>query len=327
MRHDLSRREFLRMTAAVAALPAVRLAGLPSLYPAETTVASPAAAAETKKLTKICIFSKHLQWLDYQGMARTAADIGFDGIDLTVRPDGHVLPQRVREDLPKAVQAVKAAGLDVPMITTAITDPNDALTTDILAAASQAGVRFYRMGYYQYQDSKNIQQTLSEAKPMLRDLAAMNKQYNIVGTYQNHSGSQYVGACIWDLYSLLEDLDPRWVGCQFDIRHATVEGGTTWPIHFRLMSAYINTLAAKDFRWAQIKGVWQPQNCPLGEGMVDFPRFFKMLQQAEIAAPFSLHLEYELAGAEHGASRLTGDKQQVIEVMRKDLRFLRTSLA
>jgi sugar phosphate isomerase/epimerase len=61
----------------------------------------------------------------------------------------------------------------------------------------------------------------------------------------------------------------------------------------------------------------------MGEGMVDFPRYFKMLKQAGIAVLFSLHLEYELAGAEHGASRLTGDKQQVIEAMRKDLRFLR----
>jgi sugar phosphate isomerase/epimerase len=256
-------------------------------------------------------------------MVQTAADIGFDGVDLTVRPGGHVWPERVEEDLPKAVQAVRAAGLDVPMITTAVTDPDDALTARILATASKEGIAYYRMGYYQYQDSKSIQQTLSEAKPMLRDLAGMSKQYHIVGTYQNHSGSQYVGACIWDLHYLLEDLDPRWVGCQFDIRHATVEGGTTWPVHFRLMSEYINTLVAKDFRWAQIKGVWQPQNCPLGEGMVDFPRYFQMLKQAGIAAPFSLHLEYELAGAEHGVSRLTADKQQVIEAMRKDLRFLR----
>ena len=319
MRHHLPRREFLRMAAAVTTLP--------SLYPAQTTAMSPASGAQTKKPARICIFSKHLQWLDYQGMAQTAAEIGFDGVDLTVRPGGHVLPQRVREDLPKAVQAVRAAGLDVPMITTAITDPNDALTANILAAASEAGVRYYRMGYYQYEDSASIQETLSEARPMLRDLAEMSKHYNIVATYQNHSGSQYVGACIWDLYSLLEDLDPRWVGCQFDVRHATVEGGTTWPVHFRLMSKYINTLAAKDFRWAQIKGVWQPQNCPLGEGMVDFSRFFKMLKQAGNTAPFSLHLEYELAGAEHGAGRLTGDKQQVIEAMRKDLQFLRNLTA
>jgi len=60
---------------------------------------------------KISIFSKHLQWLDYRGMAQTAAEIGFDGIDLTVRAGGHVLPARVQEDLPKAAKAVRKGGL------------------------------------------------------------------------------------------------------------------------------------------------------------------------------------------------------------------------
>jgi hypothetical protein len=64
--------------------------------------------------------------------------------------------------------------------------------------------------------------------------------------------------------------------------------------------------------------------------MVDFPRFFKMLRSggpAGIADLFCLHLEYPLGGAENGARRLTGDKQQVIDAMRKDLQFLRKFLA
>jgi sugar phosphate isomerase/epimerase len=275
------------------------------------------------KPMKICIFSKHLQWLDYEGMARTSREIGFDGVDLTVRPGGHVLPERVREDLPRAIHAVKVEALVVPMMTTAITDPSDPLTGSILAAASQAGIRYYRMGYYRYDDSRTIHQTLSDAKAKLRDLVDMNKHYNIVGAYQNHAGAKYVGAPLWDLDYLFKDIDTRWIGCQFDIRHATVEGGTVWPTHFRLMSQYINTLVAKDFKWAHSDKGWRAQNCPLGEGMVDFPRYFKMLKQAGIVVPMSLHLEYPIGGAEHGARRLSGDKQQVIEAMRKDLRFLR----
>jgi len=316
---QFSRRRFLKTAAAVAVLPV--------LSQAQTKAPSKPSATEGKQASKICIFSKHLQWLDYQEMARTAREIGFDGIDLTVRPGGHVEPERVREDLPRAVHAAKVEALDVPTITTAITDPDDALTESILATASQAGIRFYRMGYYEYQDSKGIQQTLDEAKPMLRDLVEMNEHYKIAGTYQNHSGPRYVGACIWDLYYLLKDLDPRWIGSQFDIRHATVEGGTVWPTHFRLIREYINTLVAKDFRWAQIKGAWQPENCPLGEGMVDFPRYFKMLKQAGITSLTCLHLEYPLGGAESGERRLTDDKQQVIDAMRKDLQFLRKFLA
>lgn len=314
----LSRRDFLDTAAIVAALP--------SLAAAQRTASS--GAPEDKKAgpLKICIFSKHLQWLDYRGMAQTAAEIGFDGVDLTVRPGGHVSPERAAEDLPKAVQAVKTVGLDVPMITTAITNPDDKLTTRILSAASKEGVRYYRMGYYRYEDSKSIRQTLSEAKPMLRDLVELNKHHGIVGTYQNHAGSKYVGAPIWDLYHLLRGLDMRWIGCQFDIRHTTVEGGTVWPIHFRLISEYINTLVAKDFLWAKSNSIWRPRNCPLGDGMVDFKAYFKMLSKARITAPMSLHLEYPLGGAEHGAKQLTAEKKKVIEAMRKDLHFLRKCL-
>ena len=43
------------------------------------------ASSQIKKgrVQQICIFSKHLQWLDYTGMAETAAEIRFDGLDLT----------------------------------------------------------------------------------------------------------------------------------------------------------------------------------------------------------------------------------------------------
>lgn len=302
---------------------AVAGAMLSSLDIEKTANASATSEKKSEQSRKICIFSKHLQWLDYQGMARTAREIGFDGIDLTVRPRGHVLPERVREDLPRAVHAARTEALDVPMMVTSITDPADPLTERILATASQAGIRYYRMGYYRYDNSTDIRQSLNEARAKLRDLVEMNKHYNIVGTYQNHAGARYVGAPLWDLDILFRDLDTRWIGCQFDIRHATVEGGTVWPIHFRFMSRYINTLVAKDFKWSQTDKGWRAENCPLGEGMVDFPGYSKMLKKAEIAGPMSLHLEYPIGGAEHGAQRLTGDKQQVIEAMRKDLRFLR----
>src|SRR5215471_21767251 len=63
----------------------------------------PAAAATAGPL-KISVFSKHFQWTNCREMAAIAKEIGFDGIDLTVRQSGHVLPERVEEDLPKAAE-------------------------------------------------------------------------------------------------------------------------------------------------------------------------------------------------------------------------------
>lgn len=312
-----SRRHFL--SASVCSAAPLMLAGTM----AHTLMAS---ADDERRSQTVHVFSKHLQWLDYDGMAEVAAEIGFDGVDLTVRPGGHVLPERVEEDLPKAVEAARKAGIEIRMMTTAINDPSDPLTKSILKTAGALGIRYYRMGYYRYRNDMPVQTTLNEIKPRLRDLAAMNEQYGLSASYQNHAGNGYVGAPLWDLHLLLKDLDPRWIGSQYDIRHATVEGGTSWPTTLRLLAPHINTLVAKDFLWTKRQGKWRVENYPLGEGMVDFSQYFSVLDRQKIVAPFSLHLEYPIGGAEHGARQLTTDKEEITKAMRKDLSMLRTWL-
>jgi len=279
-----------------------------------------------KKPFSICIFSKHLQWLDYNGMAQTAAELGFDGIDLTVRRKGHVLPERVEDDLPKAVEAIKSAGIKPLMMATDINDPDDPNTVKILRTASGLGIQYYRLGKYRYDDNKSITSTLKDAKPKIRDIAAMNKHYNIHGDYQNHAGSRYVGAPVWDLWELIKDLDPKYIGCQFDIRHATVEGGQAWPLHMKIISSWIKSLAIKDFRWEKQKNKWQAVNCPLGKGAVNFVQYFKLLKKLSVTGPISLHCEYDLGGANHGATKLTMEKDKVLSAIRSDLEFLKNRL-
>ncbi len=275
---------------------------------------------------KICIFSKHLQWLDYKGMAEIAAELGFDGVDLTVRRRGHILPERVEDDLPEAVEAVKSAGIDPVMMATDINDPNDPTTEKILKTASALGIKYYRLGKYRYSDNESIADTLRDAKAKIRDLAAMNQQYGIYGSYQNHAGRRYVGAPIWDLWLLIKELDPRYMGCQFDIRHATVEGGQTWPLDLKLISGYVNTLAIKDFFWRKQGGKWRTVNCPLGEGQVDFDAYLRLLKKYSIACPVSIHYEYDLGGVNHGATELKIDKEKLLAAFRADLRFLKARL-
>lgn len=276
---------------------------------------------------RIHVFSKHLQWLDYRGMAETAAEIGFDGVDLTVRPRGHVSPERVEDDLPRAVEAVKRAGLRVEMITSAINDPRDKHTEPILKTAGALGIRYYRMGYHHYNQTEDIIPQLNELKPLFRDLAAMNEQYGLAASHQNHAGAKYVGGGLWDLHHLIHDLDRRWMGAQYDIRHAVAEGGTTWTVTLRMLAAYINTVVVKDFLWGRRPQSWVTENVPLGRGMVDFPKFAAMVKQVRIAVPVSLHLEYPLGGANHGARELSVDKRVVLEAMRRDLRFCRDLFA
>lgn len=261
-----------------------------------------------KAPNKLCAFVKFLQSLSFDELADVIAELGFDGIEATVRPGGQIPPERAEQDLPKLVEALGKRGLEITIMTTAVTRADDKLSQTVLRTAAALGVKKYRMGYYRYDLSQPIAAQLEALRPTVRDLAALNRELGIAAVYQNHSGSRNVGAPVWDLHELLGDIPPSEVGVAFDIRHATVEGGLAWPIHFQLMRPHLGAVYVKDFRWQGRR----PENVPLGEGQVD-PAFFGQLAKARFAGPVSVHVEYlPKAGVKEN-----------IEALRRDLATLR----
>jgi sugar phosphate isomerase/epimerase len=144
----------------------------------------------------------------------------------------------------------------------------------------------------------------------------------LIGCYQNHAGN-LVGSSAWELWELIKEADKQTMGIQYDIRHATVEGGLSWQNGLRLLHQNIKTIPIKDFKWEKVNGEWKAEGTPIGEGMVDFKTYFKLLKQYKINVPVSLHMEYTLGGAEDGANQLTVDKQIVFNAMKKDLQKVR----
>ena len=271
------------------------------------------------------VFSKALQFLDYNNMAAAVADIGFDGVDLSVRPGGHVLPENVGNDLPKAVSVLKKHGLQSIMMTTSIKDSGDRVSQNVLRTAASLGLKYFRTDWFRYPEKGSMPETLKGYEKKLNSLAALAASLGIQGSYQNHAGN-YVGASVWEMYELVKSSDKNGMGCQFDIRHAVVEGGLSWPQNLRLLAPYINTIVVKDFLWQKIDGKWSVVDVPLGEGMVDFPKYFSLLRQYGLNVPISLHCEYPLGGAEHGARQISVDKKVVLDAIQKDLTRLKTWL-
>jgi sugar phosphate isomerase/epimerase len=287
-------------------------------------------AADAGGGVSICAFSKHFQWTEMPEAIRIIAALGYAGVDLTVRDRGHVSPERVEEDLPRAVEIIRKAGLTVPMITSDIRDTQSPHAEAIIKTMVALGIRRYRWGGFRYDEKQNIPDQLAEYKPQVRDLAAMNKQYGVCAMYHTHSGIGQVGASFWDLYLLLKDFDPDAVSVNYDIGHATVEGGFGgWINSTRLLLPYTRGVAVKDFLWRRNdKGEWRPAWCPLGKGMVDFKRYFAMLKAGGFSGPIQLHMEYhELGGADSGRSELTIPKEQALALMREDIGTLKRMLS
>jgi L-ribulose-5-phosphate 3-epimerase len=252
-------------------------------------------------------------------MAAAAAEIGLDGLDLTVRPGGHVEPENFERDLPAAIKAIKAAGLSCEMMTTRIVGTSYAHDRDLLALARSLGVKSYRLGGLRYDKNIEPMESVGKYRQQLAALAEWNREIGITGLYQNHSGDERFGAAIWDAYLVLKDLDPDYLAMQFDVRHAVTDGGLMWPTNFRLIKPYIRSVILKDFKWAEEEGKWRLVSTPIGQGMVDFKRYFRMLKDAGMSYPISLHCEYDLGGANKGKRELTIPESDVLAAIKKDV--------
>lgn len=309
---NLSRRDFLIQGAVAGSI-------IPSL--AADALARPMQSAAND--LKVNIFSKHLQFLNYQNMAEAARELGFDGIDLTVRPKGHVLPEKVETDLPLAVEAMKKVGMTPQMFCTAVEDAANPVDKKLLETAAKLGFKYYRMNWYRYDEQRPIPDQLVGFSQKMAGLGQLNEKLGLYGCYQNHSG-RMVGASMFEIWQILQKANPKTMGAQYDIRHATVEGGLSWQTGLNLIRPHIKTIVIKDFYWEKNNaGKWAVKSVPLGEGMVDFKTYFKLLKDFRIDVPICLHLEYPLGGADQGAFEITVDKKVVFDAMKRDLARLK----
>jgi L-ribulose-5-phosphate 3-epimerase len=316
---SLSRRSFVKSMATASV--AVPLSGL-SIQSFENILPS------DPKRGMICAFSKLFQFLDYNQLSEVFAAAGLDGIDLTVRPGGHVEPDRVKTDLPKAVEAAKKNGVQVYMMTSAITDADNKLNQEVLKTAADLGVKYYRTGYLDYDYSKTIPDNMDNARKILEKLALFNEKTGIHGAYQNHHQQPRIGSPVWDLWTILKDIDPEWMSCQYDIWHAVIEGYSSWSNGLRLLSPYIKTRCIKDFTWIDQNGKKIPEAVPLGEGLIDFDAYFVLLNELKLKGDTSLHIEYPVLSSDEEKNLPVRNKmEKALAVLKRDTEKLKSIMA
>jgi len=261
-----------------------------SVHPDRSSVSSETATGDTPN--QICAFSK---MFDFMGndMFAFLSDAGFQGIDLTVRPDGFVTYEKVGKGIADAVNNAQKKGLTIPMIATGITSSSNPVTEKILKAASDAGIKHYRMGYYSYKDNLSIEQNLETFRRDMQELAEMNVRYGIQGNYQNHVGGMFGGA-IWDLWTVIREMDSKYTACQYDVRHAVADGLSSWKSALKAISPHIGTLCVKDFIFEERNGRWGVRSVPLGTGAVDLKAYRGILREKNVLSPMSIHFEFPL---------------------------------
>jgi L-ribulose-5-phosphate 3-epimerase len=313
----MKRRTFLKLNAAASF-------GLPFASLAE---AKPNRVVNSTPKSPLCVFTKPLDKFTSEQIVQMVSEAGYDGIDLAFRKKGHVLPENAKTDLPKFVNLAHKAGLVVPMAVTDINNADDPQAEEGIKMMIDNGITHYRMGGMGYNPKLSISVNLERFRVTLTKLAELNAKYGIHGGAQNHVGSNF-SSSLWDLFFVIKDMDPRYMGSQYDIRHAMAEGMHSWKLPLRALAPHIRTTCIKDFTWIkQPAGNFKPVSVPLGEGIVDFKAYFKEVKENSINGPVSVHFEYKMLNGQQAGLPANDQVPLLASVMQKDLKTLKGLLS
>lgn len=248
------------------------------------------------------MFSKHLQSLDVPAAGRAIKELGFDGVELTVRADGHVLPERVEEDLPRAVEELRTIGLEVPAIVVDVNQADVPRARAVCAAAGGVGATLLRAPAWRYRPFGTIREQIAAAMRCAQEIEALGREYGLRFCVHAHSGAFLTGQGAL-LAQIIGETDPRYVAASFDLGHLSAEGSNNgWVQSIDLLQGRVGILAVKSFGWftepdPETGGSrWTPKLLPLKDGGVQWARAFSLLRQtgwdADGRAVVSLHSEY-----------------------------------
>ena len=117
---------------------------------------------------------------------------------------------------------------------------------------------------------------------------------------------------------MLVSVPPAAFGYCFDPAQAVIEAGDPagWEAALRAALPRLHAVALADVAFdhadeSQEKNLQpKPRICPLGEGVIDWKKFFAMLAAARFHGPISLHMDYT--------------PRNPVSAMNKDLDFART---
>jgi sugar phosphate isomerase/epimerase len=244
---------------------------------------------------ELIFFTKSLQGMDVEATGREAKAMGFDGLDLTVRPGYCVHPDNVAEALPEAVTAWADMGLSVPMVTTPgpFTDPNEPVAETLLAACGQAGIGEIKLGYWNYTKPGYWQQ-VDVIRTALDGFAKLAEKHGVRVAVHTHSGGFY-GLNASAVMHLVRGFDPRHVGVYLDPGHLAMNGEPV-DMAVDMVAEHLCLIAVKDMIYLRKEEEgrvgWHRTLVPLREGLVDWAATLRSLRSVGYDGPLSFHSEY-----------------------------------
>lgn len=261
------------------------------------------------------LFTKLFRGLATEEMAEATANLGFDGIDLLIRP-GHQVEPQAPDQIQAAVRVLQEAGLTVPMATTDLTDPSQFPTERLLAACADAGIKLVRLGYWKYDPATGYAALLETAQRHLHDLVEIAERTGVRLAIQLHGGTIHGSGA--QAAALLAGHDPRIIGAYPDPGNQVVQDGREdWRFTFDVLQPWLCCVGVKNGGWFAGEVAesgqrhWRSDWLGLADGMVPWDDILTYLTETGYDGLLSLHSHYEVP------------LPQVLDQTRVDLNFVR----
>ena len=286
----------------------------------------------------LALVSRHVQWTSGEHGIEIAKRAGFPAILWTVRKGAHIEPAQVERELPRLVRLSHDAGLATPMIITNIGDAQSEGAARILATMQGLGISLYRAAAPRYRYDQPIAPQFAAFRDKLTGLVALNRTFGTTAAFHTHAYADTIGGSAWDLWMLMKDLDPRYVGLNYDIGHVTAKGGAGWRESIRAVGDFLHSCSIKDFYWEKEKTVpagqwpWRTRLVRPGDGMVNFLDFFRYLQGIGFDGPLETYFEYsvevpglarpfDMLGTDYGKWKLEMPEDLFVGFLKRDVSF------
>jgi sugar phosphate isomerase/epimerase len=272
----------------------------------------------TSRKNWFTVFTKPWPELGMAQLGDLVKGLGFDGIELPVRPGFPVTPETVRRGLPEAARILADHGVKIGSVAGPIDEPT-------IAACGECGVPIIRVmapialaiGYRESELA--IRRQYDAALPLLQ-------KHGVAIGVQNHSDA-WIGSAIGIMH-LIEGYDPRFVGVVLDTAHSALAGepdgmaiDIAWShlLLVNLKSAYWQRTAGPEVLDAPWRSIWTTG----GLGITNWRTVAAELKRREYRGDICLTAEY--SGVEEKDGDLRGD--DVIPLLTRDLRYARSLFA
>jgi sugar phosphate isomerase/epimerase len=251
-------------------------------------------------------------------MAQTLDEIGLD-LELTLRKNGHITPEKAPDELPAMVAALAKKNRRILWVALDTVRPDEPHWEKAIRTAKQLGVPQYRHRGFSYRDGQPLKTQIANFRSMAKEFAAANKEIGIQAVYQIHAGRTAAGSAAWDLDMILDDIDPKLFGVAFDTQHVMVEQGKSWPNAVQLLAPRTVALCVKSFKWEGDQTV----QVPLGQGRVKKDIVAQVVAAHGGPLPVCIHNEYFTGTAGKLAPVPFVQRAEIVKAFRADAEVLR----